>query len=790
MSTLAVKGSMLYCPKCETKYEAGSQRFCDNDGGRLQPAPEKSAGGSPKKTKVFTSLLRQSPTRSDRDETLAKTPRFTKARPEAPNFEPPKKSTVFTTESTLEVPSAEPRKRVPSPTVIEVKEGELPTKRVESSEIASGTAEVKSHDELHGDRSELTWQNPRALLGQTVKGRYRVADILHQDQTSIAYLAEDGIVKGKRVVVRVLMNKSAKETFRDGLFADERVSLSHINHPNVVRAVDFGELPDGKPVVITDYVEGKSVGDVLNSSGHVNPMRTARIIRQASLALSEVHENAILHRNLKPEHILLMVSDAGVEQVKVTDFSVSDGKPRIDNLGYKSPEQLGRQLPTYASDAYSLAVIAYEMLTGQKPFNSKSEGELLRAQKAGLKVNASDLRSEVPEIVDEILAKGLSYNPTERYGKARDFGEALFNALTTASPWEEKDVEAEIERSAKFGNSDKEVIDEAPAVVLPDSDAIKKSTSSISSDIHIASTDPVEIDVEGDTEEEKSPRDVTPETSKELWKNRSPEGTKERGWFWTFISVLGLLALLAGTTWLLYYLYNRSEQNVAVAPQENSEMLESEQPTIKKGAEDESADGIETPPQPRQIEPRENSNHFENSREKLSPALAKKFRGFSLYYPKSWNKAEAGKSNFLDIKSETKDGLPKEQMIVTSYDSDGTFSADQENFPKLVEKSNKDLSGILPSYKVDSEGKITVNNGWKAYEVKFTSKAETAEGKPLEVWGRRIWIPAARPGVKNGIVITMLATSLSEEVKSLDDVGIKGELADILETFEPDQSYD
>jgi hypothetical protein len=120
----------------------------------------------------------------------------------------------------------------------------------------------------------------------------------------------------------------------------------------------------------------------------------------------------------------------------------------------------------------------------------------------------------------------------------------------------------------------------------------------------------------------------------------------------------------------------------------------------------------------------------------------------------------------------------------------GTFEGDREKFPELVEKSNKSLEGILPNYELVSEGSITVNNGWKAYEVKFKGKDPEVKGEEnVEIWGRRIWVPASRPGVSNGFVITMLATSLSEKVDSLDDVGKKGELEGILYTFEPDRNY-
>ena len=88
-----------------------------------------------------------------------------------------------------------------------------------------------------------------------------------------------------------------------------------------------------------------------------------------------------------------------------------------------------------------------------------------------------------------------------------------------------------------------------------------------------------------------------------------------------------------------------------------------------------------------------------------------------------------------------------------------------------------------------SEGEIKINGEWRAYEVKFQGGGTSASGEKLIVWGRRLFLPAARPGVRNGFVITMLATSLADDVRSVDDVGVHGELAGVLYSFEPSQSF-
>ncbi|MEZ5344506.1 MAG: serine/threonine-protein kinase [Pyrinomonadaceae bacterium] len=783
MSTLALEGTMLYCPKCKTKYKDGSQRFCNNDGGRLLPAPS-AGGGQSRDNKVFTSLLGRSSARNEKDETLARNPRFVKVERETPKFEPPAKSKIFKPET--DGKHTAPKNTTPRPVA---KRAESPgsaakplAKLIQSNEVAESRANLGNRKTNPTGRHAVTWQDPRALIGQTIKGRYKVVDKLDQDQTSIAYLAEDQLIKNKKVAVRVLMNDLSKDPFQKKIFADERISLSHVNHPNVVRAIDSGELPEGKPFIVTDLFEGESVNEVLNRSGQFNPMRVARIIRQASFALSEAHQSGVLHRNLKPEHLLLLVSDAGTEQVKVTNFSTSDGKPRTDNLAYKSPEQLGGQLPTFASDSYSLAAISFQMLTGQIPFTETTERTLLKAQKAGLKANASDLGANVPEVVDHIFAKALSFNPADRYPKARDFGDALFNALMTEFPAAQA-PESEESESIRINAADPS----AASADLAENETLQAGSAGAVSDFHIPSTDDANLSTETETET----IDLKPQTeqSDALWKNRSPEALKERGWLFTLLSVLGVLLLVGAAIWLFVYFYNRGDQTVDVEQPTETETVAAKKPTIQSAKEAPGQKGdIDFPPPAREISQPPNTLFFENTKQNLSPNLVKHFRGFSLFYPKTWEKNNS-ESTFLDISKKAKNDLPKEQMLITHYDSKGTYSEDKESFDVLVESSNKVLENLLPEYSVVSQGKISINNGWQAYEVKFKAKGETASGKEFEVWGRRIWMPAARPGVKDGFVITMLATSLSERVESLDDVGVKGDLGDILETFEPSREY-
>ncbi|MBS1796131.1 MAG: serine/threonine protein kinase [Acidobacteria bacterium] len=806
---IALKGdtTMLYCPKCRRTYEEGTQRFCDNDGGRLLPVPaahkpDAPAGG------VFTNLLGKIP-QKDADHKTHPAPRFI---PLNQTEETEKKLTSFPSagrifqseqflrpqpkiepepaESVLELeplppPEEEDLLELETPAAPVAPEEPKPLPRiVKPSEIPSGTASVGDRRTNPAGRTALSWDNTGALIGQTVKGRYLVTEELPQDDDgSLIYLAEDRIIAGRKVVVRVFMNEGPALAggLEEKIFAEERVSLSHLNHPNIAAFFDSGELPEGNEFIVTEFVDGRSLAEMLGETGQFNSLRTARIIRQTSYALSEAHQNGILHRNLKPENIILTVSEAGIEQVKLMNFGVSHGEISDDNLAYKAPEELESGITTFASDIYALGVIAYQMLTGGLPFEANTESELLRAQKQGWKISPAAARTDVQPLTDKILEKALAVKPAERYPKARDFGDAFFNALTTVAPWtkeEEAPKKAAPAEPAEPAAKADELAEQKVFVTVPSIGKYEPEPvdAVVPADIHITPREEAEI-AEEPADEIKWSEDLP-------WEKRSPELPKT-GSAWTgWLVILGVVVLLLAFWGVSKYLLNRQtpadpNQNAANVS-ENTPVLPADKTPVNSLTSGEP----DIAPEPRLQKLPPDMQRFQNNRENLKDDLAKNFLGFEVFYPLDWKKSPTDK-NFLDIAKKTATGVPVEQLIVTRYESRGTMTLDRPNFPKLAEKSKRDLGD---GFKVVSEGEANIQNGrWKAYEVKYTSSFKNDKGEEIPVWVRRLWVPVQRAGTQNGFVITLLATSLAENVKSVDEVGVNGDLAKVLETFEPEQ---
>jgi hypothetical protein len=471
------------------------------------------------------------------------------------------------------------------------------------------------------------------------------------------------------------------------------------------------------------------------------------VIKQAGYALSEAHQEGIIHRDLRPENFIL-AKEGDTEVVKLVNFGASNGEPNEHNAGYKAPEVIHGRTPTAASDVYSLATVAFEMLTGRMPFTGNTTKEILRSQYVGLREMPSTLVPKLTPAVDDVLEKALAFKAPARYPKARDFGDAFFSALNeSTAPAEESKTE------------------DTPLLELEPPRRTEEKKVTVIKPLDTSQAAPVEK--------------VEP-----AWKTRSPEPPQEEDSRSTLLAFAAFAALLALLIYGWYYIVNHpSEPSVPTAAGSSDAAA----PTITTDAE--------MPPLPRKITQPTNSEYFANSKQNLRGDLIRNFVGFSLYYPKDWKvnpPAQGGpgaRGKFLDIARLSEDGKPKEQMLVSYYPSKGTFNADAPNFAQMVKETNDTLKKILPGYQMVSEGEIKVNGDWRAYEVKFQSSGNAENGERITVWGRRLFIPAARPGVRNGFEITMLATSLADNVKSVEDVGVRGELGPVLYSFEPSQNF-
>ncbi|HEX8652145.1 MAG TPA: serine/threonine-protein kinase [Pyrinomonadaceae bacterium] len=280
---------------------------------------------------------------------------------------------------------------------------------------------------------------PAKLVGLTLEHRYFIEKELGHGGIGCVYLARDAKLVNKPVVVKVLLEKTLQNEWALRKFEHEKEALARVDHPGIIGILDTGELPDGKPYLVMQYVEGITLRSVLKPEG-VALDYTAQLIEQIGHALGAAHEEGILHRDLKPENIMIQRLAGGREQVKIIDFGIAkvrDSQVAPSTLAaatagtivYMSPEQLQGEKVTVASDVYALGVIAYEMVAGRRPFNPETGFQLPEMQREGVHVKPKDLRPALPESAQAVILKALAFNKQDRYQSAAAFGEEFARAI-------------------------------------------------------------------------------------------------------------------------------------------------------------------------------------------------------------------------------------------------------------------------------------------------------------------------------------------------------------------------
>ena len=270
------------------------------------------------------------------------------------------------------------------------------------------------------------------LLGSLV-GSYRITRLVGFGAMGAVYMAvHPGI--GSRVAVKVLnQDPSRSPALVDRFFAEAR-AVNLIRHEHIVNVLDLSQLPDGRPYIVMEYLDGAPLA-ALFEAGAVPIGTLARILGEVLDALGSAHDKGVVHRDLKPDN--LHVTPAG--HVKVLDFGIAKLRSEAPGSGtrtgsllgtphYMSPEQaLGKSVDSRA-DLYALGVILYEGATGQKPFDAPALFDLLRKHVEETPRPPSQLRPDLPPAYESVILRAMAKDPAARYQTAQAFSQALLDA--------------------------------------------------------------------------------------------------------------------------------------------------------------------------------------------------------------------------------------------------------------------------------------------------------------------------------------------------------------------------
>jgi serine/threonine-protein kinase len=275
------------------------------------------------------------------------------------------------------------------------------------------------------------------LLGQTV-GAYRVARLLGVGGMGRVYKAVHPSI-GSRVAVKVLSREcSDRRDLVERFFAEAR-AVNLIRHESIVNVLDLAMLPDGRPFIIMEYLDGaplSTIVEMANTRGSRLPIGgTARVCGEVLEALQAAHDKHVIHRDLKPDNIFIAPSgrpkvlDFGI--AKLSDGGVGSSTKTGSLLGtphYMSPEQASGRPVDHRTDVYAMGVILYECLTGQKPFVAEALFDLLRMHVEAPPPSARVLRPDLPVEVDQVILCALAKSPDQRFSSTRAMSQALSHA--------------------------------------------------------------------------------------------------------------------------------------------------------------------------------------------------------------------------------------------------------------------------------------------------------------------------------------------------------------------------
>ena len=272
------------------------------------------------------------------------------------------------------------------------------------------------------------------FIGQTLADKYQIDSIIRDGDTNKIYRATH-LLMDKPVTIKILSPEFAADEKMVVRFSAEAKKVSHLAHPNILNATDFGTDKNNAAYIVFDGADGETLSETLKRVGKLPVERAVRIAVQIAAALSAAHSYGLVHGQLNGGNVLLMKNPNGSESVKLLDFGASDAETSqisLKNLQYFSPEQnsLGAA-PDARSDIYSLGVIFYEMLANEVPFVAGTPTELLIKQSQNPPVPLSAFRKDIIPDIEPVVLKALARNPEMRYQSAHEFVEDLNRATDT-----------------------------------------------------------------------------------------------------------------------------------------------------------------------------------------------------------------------------------------------------------------------------------------------------------------------------------------------------------------------
>src|SRR3954469_10676943 len=282
-----------------------------------------------------------------------------------------------------------------------------------------------------GNRSAMAVREgllPERYTGPHPIGRGGMGEIYRATDTSL----------GRAVAIKVLDDRYAQDENIRARFTREALAAARLSgNSNIITIYDVGEHQD-RPFIVMEYLSGGSLEQKLRSEGAQPPRQALEWLEQAANALDTAHREGVVHRDVKPANLLLdrhgrvHVADFGIASAAGLGSLTQTGTV-LGTASYLSPEQAQGERTSAASDLYSLAVVAFELLTGRRPFEGSSAAAEAAAHVTSDVPSVSDVNPSIPHELDPVFAKALAKDPAERYGSCAELVAALRASLEEAA---------------------------------------------------------------------------------------------------------------------------------------------------------------------------------------------------------------------------------------------------------------------------------------------------------------------------------------------------------------------
>ncbi|CVH75722.1 Serine/threonine-protein kinase StkP [Clostridiales bacterium CHKCI006] len=268
--------------------------------------------------------------------------------------------------------------------------------------------------------------------GKVLADRYVIKEIIGQGGMADVYLARDTILD-RNVAVKILRSHLAQDDTYVQRFRREASAAATLSHRNIIEIYDVGE-EDGQYYIVMEYVSGMTLKELIYKRGALHLQEAVDVMLQLTSGVEEAHAHGVIHRDLKPQNIL--VTDSGI--LKIGDFGiatvqsfsqVTESQTIMGSLHYLAPEIIRGEKATRQSDIYALGIIFYELLRGQVPFNADTAVNIAIKHMREDIPSIREFNPTIPQSIENIIIRATAKNPEDRYQDVADFHYALSQAL-------------------------------------------------------------------------------------------------------------------------------------------------------------------------------------------------------------------------------------------------------------------------------------------------------------------------------------------------------------------------